>query len=150
MNPWLPPCEREPGWFDDLGGWSRGAAELGVGRPLVSGVVCDRRLGCGPGRREAGARSHGYDLCRSLDLKPGTVYPILIRLAECGLLVTSWEGGPPKERPARHRYRISPDDAEYAASCGWRPRRVRLSVAPPPTLGIAGAAAGGAIAGVVL
>lgn len=79
--------------------------------------------------------SHGYDLCRSLDLKPGTVYPILIRLAECGLLVTSWEGGPPKERPARHRYRISPDDAEYAASCGWRPRRVRLSVAPPPTLG---------------
>jgi PadR family transcriptional regulator, regulatory protein PadR len=28
--------------------------------------------------------SHGYDLCRSLDLKPGTVYPILIRLAERG------------------------------------------------------------------
>jgi DNA-binding MarR family transcriptional regulator len=32
---------------------------------------------------------HGSDLCRSLDLKPGTLYPILIRLAERGLLVTA-------------------------------------------------------------
>jgi PadR family transcriptional regulator, regulatory protein PadR len=94
--------------------------------------------------------SHGYDLCRSLDLKPGTVYPILIRLAERGLLVTAWEEDPPKGRPARHLYRISPDGAEYA-------RELRLeaaartaergAVADP---GIAGAAAGGAIAGVVL
>jgi PadR family transcriptional regulator PadR len=94
--------------------------------------------------------SHGYDLCRSLDLKPGTVYPILIRLAERGLLVTSWEGDPPKERPARHLHRISPDDAEYA-------RELRLEAAAGAAErgaaadpGIAGAAAGGAIAGVVL
>jgi DNA-binding PadR family transcriptional regulator len=58
--------------------------------------------------------SHGYDLCRSLDLKPGTVYPILMRLAERGLLVTAWEEDPPRGRPARHLYRVTPDGAEYA------------------------------------
>jgi PadR family transcriptional regulator, regulatory protein PadR len=42
------------------------------------------------------------------------VYPILIRLAERGLVVTAWEEDPPKGRPARHRYRISPDGAEFA------------------------------------
>ncbi|HSK32344.1 MAG TPA: PadR family transcriptional regulator, partial [Propionicimonas sp.] len=34
---------------------------------------------------------HGYDLCGRLGLKAGTMYPILIRLAERGLLETSWE-----------------------------------------------------------
>jgi hypothetical protein len=64
--------------------------------------------------------------------------------------VTSWEGDPPKERPARHLHRISPDDAEYA-------RELRLEAAAGAAErgaaadpGIAGAAAGGAIAGVVL
>jgi DNA-binding PadR family transcriptional regulator len=85
--------------------------------------------------------SHGYDLCRSLDLKAGTLYPILIRLAERGLLVTAWEDDPPKGRPARHLYRISPDGAEYA-------RELRLEAAAQGGAdpGIAGAA----IAGVVL
>jgi PadR family transcriptional regulator, regulatory protein PadR len=58
--------------------------------------------------------SHDDDRCRWLDLKPGMVYPILIRLAERGLVVTAWEEDPPKGRPARHRYRISPDGAEFA------------------------------------
>ena len=44
----LPPCEGEPGWSDYLRCWSTGATELGVGCPLVSGVVRDLRLGCGP------------------------------------------------------------------------------------------------------
>jgi PadR family transcriptional regulator PadR len=94
--------------------------------------------------------SHSYDLCRSLDLKPSRVYPILIRLAERGLLVTAWEQDPPKGRPARHLYRISPDGVEYA-------RELRLEAAaraaergPAADPGIAGAAPGGAIAGVVL
>ena len=30
--------------------------------------------------------SHGYDLCRSLGLKAGTVYPIMTRLADRGLV----------------------------------------------------------------
>lgn len=58
--------------------------------------------------------SHGYDLCRALDLKAGTVYPILIRLAERGHVETSWETDPPRGRPARHLYRLSTAGAELA------------------------------------
>jgi PadR family transcriptional regulator, regulatory protein PadR len=94
--------------------------------------------------------SHGYDLCCSLDLKPGTVYPILIKLAERGLLVTAWEEDPPKGRPARHLYRISPDGAEYGHELRLEAaaRAAERGAAADP--GSAGTAAGGAIAGVVL
>jgi PadR family transcriptional regulator PadR len=49
---------------------------------------------------------HGYDISRSTELKSGTLYPILIRLAELQLLETRWEhmeiGKPP-----RHLYRLT-------------------------------------------
>ena len=51
--------------------------------------------------------SHGYDLCRTLGLKAGTVYPILIRLTDRGQVETSWEVEPPRGRPARHLYRLT-------------------------------------------
>lgn len=93
--------------------------------------------------------SHGYDLCRSLDLQPGTLDPILIRLAERGLLVTAWKADPPTGRPAGHRCRISPDGAEHARELRLEAaaRAAERGAAADP--GIAGAAAGGAIAGVV-
>ena len=50
---------------------------------------------------------YGYDLCRQLDLKAGSVYPILMRLADRGLLETSWETDAPAGRPPRHLYRLS-------------------------------------------
>jgi PadR family transcriptional regulator, regulatory protein PadR len=56
--------------------------------------------------------SHGYDLCRALGLKAGTVYPILIRLAERGLVETAWEQEVPQGRPPRHLYRLSAAGAE--------------------------------------
>ncbi|WP_206061467.1 PadR family transcriptional regulator [Nonomuraea basaltis] len=58
--------------------------------------------------------SHGYDLCRALGLKAGTVYPILIRLAERGQVETVWEADPPRGRPARHLYRLTTAGAELA------------------------------------
>jgi len=57
---------------------------------------------------------HGYELCRMLDLKAGTVYPILMRLAERGQVETAWETNPPSGRPARHLYRLSKAGAELA------------------------------------
>ncbi len=59
---------------------------------------------------------HGYDLCRTLGLRAGTVYPILIRLAERGYVETSWEQGVPPGRPPRHLYRLSAAGAEYVAT----------------------------------
>jgi DNA-binding PadR family transcriptional regulator len=50
---------------------------------------------------------HGYDLARETGLKSGTLYPILIRLADRGLLESCWEGEQPAGRPRRHLYRLS-------------------------------------------
>lgn len=71
--------------------------------------------------------SHGYDLCRSLGLKAGTVYPILIRLAERGLVETAWERDVPKGRPPRHLYRLSSAGAEYFN--GLHPTATRTTAA---------------------
>jgi len=50
---------------------------------------------------------HGYDLARETGLKSGTLYPILIRLADRGLLESCWEDEQPVGRPRRHRYRLT-------------------------------------------
>jgi DNA-binding PadR family transcriptional regulator len=56
---------------------------------------------------------YGYDLSRLTGLKSGTLYPILMRLADRKLLETAWEAGEPG-RPARHMYRFTPDGLLYA------------------------------------
>ena len=58
--------------------------------------------------------SHGYELCGLLGLKAGTVYPILMRLAERGQVETAWETDPPSGRPARHLYRLSGEGTRFA------------------------------------
>jgi PadR family transcriptional regulator, regulatory protein PadR len=50
---------------------------------------------------------YGYDLSRTTGLKPGTLYPILARLTERGLLTSQWEPEAPEGRPRRHLYRLS-------------------------------------------
>jgi PadR family transcriptional regulator PadR len=50
---------------------------------------------------------YGYELCQQLRLKAGSVYPILMRLADRGLLETAWESQLPAGRPPRHLYRLS-------------------------------------------
>ena len=57
---------------------------------------------------------HGYDLCQQTGLKAGTLYPILIRLADRNWLETTWETGIPGGRPARHLYRLSETGLERA------------------------------------
>ena len=50
---------------------------------------------------------HGYLLATQTGLRSGTLYPILIRLAERGLVEACWEDGQPAGRPRRHLYRLS-------------------------------------------
>jgi len=38
---------------------------------------------------------HGYDLARETGLKPGTLYPILVRLADRKMVQACWEEGEP-------------------------------------------------------
>ena len=49
---------------------------------------------------------YGYDISRDTGLKSGTLYPILIRLAEHKLLETSWETTE-AGKPPRHMYRLT-------------------------------------------
>ena len=50
---------------------------------------------------------YGYQLCRELDIKPGSLYPILMRLTDRGLLETRWDTDVPAGRPPRHLYRLT-------------------------------------------
>ena len=58
---------------------------------------------------------HGYDVGLQTGLKAGSLYPILIRLADRGLLETRWEA-PPPGRPARHLYRLTQAGLDLAAA----------------------------------
>jgi PadR family transcriptional regulator PadR len=50
---------------------------------------------------------HGYELGQEIDLKAGSLYPILMRLSDRGWLEASWETDPPAGRPPRHLYRLT-------------------------------------------
>ena len=57
---------------------------------------------------QPGRWQHGYAIARDTGLKSGSLYPILIRLAERGLLEACWEQEQPAGRPRRHLYRLTP------------------------------------------
>ena len=59
---------------------------------------------------------YGYELCQELEIKAGSMYPILIRLADRGLLETSWETETPSGRPPRHLYRLTASGLALAAT----------------------------------
>jgi DNA-binding PadR family transcriptional regulator len=64
---------------------------------------------------------YGYELCRQTGLKAGSMYPILMRLADRGLLETDWESEAPPGRPPRHLYRLTGSGLSLAAELGAAP-----------------------------
>jgi DNA-binding PadR family transcriptional regulator len=74
---------------------------------------------------------YGYDLCQELGLKAGSMYPILMRLADRGLLETTWEPGPPPGRPPRHLYRLTGSGLDLAAQLADETPTARPSVPRP-------------------
>jgi PadR family transcriptional regulator PadR len=79
---------------------------------------------------DAGRWRYGYDLCTQLGMRAGSMYPILIRLADRGLLEAIWEAGGPPGRPARHLYRLTVAGRDYAAAAAAP--RVRAARRPQP------------------
>jgi DNA-binding PadR family transcriptional regulator len=80
-------------------------------RPSAQTAAVLRALAEDPGRWR-----YGYDLCTQLGIRAGSMYPILIRLADRGLLETSWETGQAPGRPARHLYRLTGTGRAYAGA----------------------------------
>jgi len=73
---------------------------------------------------------YGYELGKRLDLKAGSLYPILQRLADRGMLEAEWEQEPPLGRPPRHLYRLTASGLALCVELTARPRpqrRVRSS-----------------------
>ena len=59
---------------------------------------------------------HGYGIARDTGLKSGTLYPVLIRLADRGLVEARWEDEQPAGRPRRHLYRLTPEGLATAGA----------------------------------
>jgi PadR family transcriptional regulator PadR len=57
---------------------------------------------------------HGYELAKIATLSSGTLYPLLIRLHERGLLEAQWVDSDQPGRPVRHIYRLSPQGVAFA------------------------------------
>ncbi|WP_028062339.1 PadR family transcriptional regulator [Solirubrobacter soli] len=68
--------------------------------------------------RDPAAPRYGYELGKEVGLEAGTLYPILMRLTERGLLEAGWESDPPAGRPPRHLYRITGAGERAAAEIG--------------------------------
>jgi DNA-binding PadR family transcriptional regulator len=66
---------------------------------------------------------HGNELCQQLDLTPGSLYPILMWLADRGLLETTWDTNVPEGRPPRHIYRLTGSGRALAADLAAAPAR---------------------------
>ena len=71
---------------------------------------------------------YGYELATEVHLKSGSLYPILVRLADRGLPETSWEPGL-ASRPPRHLYRLTLAGREYVAALA--PARAGRAVPRP-------------------
>ena len=76
---------------------------------------------------------YGYGLSKVTGLASGTLYPILMRLAERGLLETRWEPSDAPGRPPRHAYRLTADGTELARERTRRPTPAGRKATRPRT-----------------
>jgi DNA-binding PadR family transcriptional regulator len=64
---------------------------------------------------------YGYELSKRVGLSSGTLYPVLIRLHERGLLEAKWVEAERPGRPARHAYRLTVNGAAVARTLADAP-----------------------------
>lgn len=67
---------------------------------------------------------HGYDLMKETGLHSGTLYPLLMRMTDQGLVEAEWRTPAQPGRPPRHVYRLT--------SAGVALARVAANVAAVP------------------
>lgn len=57
---------------------------------------------------------YGYDLMKETGLQSGTLYPLLMRMTDQGLVEAEWHPPERPGRPARHAYRLTATGAALA------------------------------------
>jgi PadR family transcriptional regulator PadR len=60
------------------------------------------------------AWQYGYELAQMTRLKSGTLYPILMRLSDRGMLESKWQLSEKPGLPPRHMYRLTVDGGVFA------------------------------------
>jgi PadR family transcriptional regulator, regulatory protein PadR len=60
------------------------------------------------------ARRYGYDLMKAARLPSGTLYPMLARLHDQGLVSSQWENPPEDGRPPRKYYQLTAEGIRVA------------------------------------
>jgi PadR family transcriptional regulator len=71
---------------------------------------------------------HGYAIAKDTGLKSGSLYPILIRLSDRGLVEDCWEDEQPAGRPRRHLYRLTSNGLAVATTAlAAAPARARVT-----------------------
>jgi PadR family transcriptional regulator, regulatory protein PadR len=85
---------------------------------------------------------HGYGIAKNTRLKSGTLYPVLIRLADRGLVEARWEDEQPPGRPRRHLYRLTPEGLAAATAALVQAPAAGSTRASAPVLSRRQAAAG--------
>src|ERR1043165_10271875 len=73
----------------------------------------------------AGGRQwrHGYDLMKATGLLSGTLYPLLMRMTDQGLVEAEWHQPVQPGRPARHAYRLTAEGLALASASAGPPGR---------------------------
>jgi DNA-binding PadR family transcriptional regulator len=86
----------------------------------------------------------GYPLSKTLGISSGTLYPLLIKLEEAGLLDSQWEDGDPQEigRPRRRYYKIN---GQGIAALNEKMRSIYPQFEPVVTSGLVIGSASGSI-----
>jgi PadR family transcriptional regulator PadR len=77
---------------------------------------------------------YGYELGAEVDLRSGSLYPILMRLSDRGLLESAWQETE-RGRPPRHVYRLTAAGVAEVARLEPAPAVRHRSPAPRRQLG---------------
>jgi len=83
-----------------------------MGRKLIHSRQTDRLLAVM--LKEPLVWRHGYTLMKQTGLQSGTLYPILVRLCDQGLLEAEWREAENSGKPPRHVYRLTSAGLAFA------------------------------------
>jgi DNA-binding PadR family transcriptional regulator len=81
-------------------------------------------LGCLLGAEES---IWGLNIAAATGRPTGTVYPILVRLAQASLVTSDWEAANERPGPRRRLYALTPAGQDWAASLCMTQKRRRRS-----------------------
>lgn len=83
---------------------------------------------------------YGYELSKDTSLSSGTLYPLLMRLSDQGLLESQWQEPERPGKPPRHAYRLTSEGLVFARAIAGKEKPARVqkpSVIRPTAVGAA-------------